>query len=109
MDQSGVLARYTWSETDPLGWNVYDHYYEDFTHKNKYANRKPETASDAIPYRDIGSDIGIDNVYDVKFHVFSGTPGIDDYTNFSMTGMADPDPLYMEFNGESVVLNQKNY
>jgi hypothetical protein len=109
LKEAGRLARYTWSEADPLGLNVYDRYYERFVGKNKYANQYPDTASDDIPYRDIGDDIGVNDVYDVKFHVYSGQPGIDGYSSYSITGMADPDPLYMEFNGDTIVLNQKNF
>jgi len=109
MEEAGRLARYTWNEADANGLDVYDHYYENFVNKNKYANEYPDTASDDIPYRDIGNAIGVDNVYDVKFHVYSGTPGVDDYANYSITGMADPDPLYMDFHGQTIVLNQKNF
>ena len=109
LEDAGRLAKYTWNEADPLGLDVYDRYYEQFVRKNKYANQFPDTASDDIPYRDVGSGIGISDVYDTKFHVYSGIQGVDGYTNYSMTGMADPDPLYMEFNGQTVVLNQKNF
>lgn len=109
MDEARRLARYTWSNSGPQGLNVYDRYYERFVQDQKYSDQRTTTAADDIPYRDIGNDIGIDNVYDVKFHVYSGVPGIDGYSNYSITGMADPDPLYMEFNGETIVLNQKNF
>jgi len=112
-EQAGRLAKYTWSEADPQGLDVYDHYYENFVHKNKYANQRPDTAADDIPYREVDTDGNEGNrgggVYDVKFHVYSGIPGVDGYSNYSITGMADPDPLYMDFNGQTIVLNQKNF
>jgi hypothetical protein len=109
MKEAERLARYTWSEKDPQGLDVYDHYYENFVDLNKYADRRPYTAPDTYAYRDIGEDIGINSVYDSKFHVLSGRPGIDGYSNYSITGMADPDPLYMTVNGEDIVLSQKNF
>lgn len=109
LDEARRFSKYTWSEAGPLGLNVWDRYYENYVKQHKYADQHSATASDDIAYRDIGSDIGIDNVYDVKFHVYSGTPGVDGYSNYSITGMADPDPLYTEFNGETVVLNQANF
>lgn len=109
LEQARRLAKYTWSEADPRGLNVFDIYYENFVNQHKYADQRRSTASDEIAYRDIGDDIGINNVYDTKFHVYSGDQAIDGYTNYTITGMADPDPLYMQFNGENIVLNQKNF
>jgi hypothetical protein len=109
MNDAERLARYTWKDKDPIGLNVYDRYYEDVVNVTKYADRRSFTAPDYYAYSDIGNGIGVNSVYDAKFHLYSGRPGTDNYTNFIVTGMADPDPLYMNFNGENIVMSQKNY
>jgi hypothetical protein len=108
MKEAERFAKYTWSEKDPNGLDVYDHYYENYVDLNKYADQRPYTAPDEYSYRDVGGNIGVNSVYDSKFVVLS-PPNMESYSNYNITGMADPDPLYMTVNGEDIVLNQKNF
>ena len=107
--EAGLIAKYTWSEKDPVGLNVYDHMYEDYTNVFKYADERPFTAPNYYSYRDVGSDIGINSVYDSKFQILTDKMGKEGYGGYDIAGMVDTDPLYMNFHGENIVLSQKNF
>ena len=103
-----LLARYTWSERDPMGLTVYDHMYEDYTNVFKYADERPFTAPDNYAYRDVDRSDGNAGVYDSKFSVSEGSRK-SGYDAFDIAGMVDTDPLYMQFHGQNIVMSQKNY
>lgn len=95
LPKSELRARYTWSEKDILGNNVYDKMFENIVRKKIYG------LDNEYAYRDINT-----NVYDTKFSILDGNNQISQY---KIDDMYDPNITQVEFNGQPITLSQKQY
>jgi hypothetical protein len=81
-----------------MGDTVYEKMYDAVT-MEKNENNDYEYA-----YRD--TDMGLDNVYDSKFTVLSNE---NEYANYNVKDMADPNIVQTFMNDEAITLAQKQY
>lgn len=97
VDQAAQLARYTWSQKDPAGYDVYDRMY-DAVVRGTLNNGDP-----GYSYRDISP--GTDGVYDSKFSLMDGNY----FSGYNKFDMFDPMLVQTNFNGQQIVLSQKQF
>lgn len=90
-----LLSKYTWSDKDPLGMNVYDKYYEAVVNEKNYGDETPRKTGYTAPY-------------DTKFEIQPFNPPAN-IGSYNLRDMYDHDPVYMTFMGEPIVLAQANY
>lgn len=90
-----LLSKYTWSDKDPLGMNVYDKYYEATVNEKNYGDETPRKTGYVGPY-------------DTKFETQPFNPPAN-IGSYNLRDMYDHDPVYMTFMGEPIVLAQANY
>lgn len=100
IDQAQLLARYTWSERDPLGYDVYDRMY-DAVVRETLNNGDPSYGR-----RDTNPALENPGVYDTKFSLMDGTNYDSDYNKLDMW---DPNLVQTNFHGQQIVLSQKQY
>lgn len=103
-DQTELLAKYTWSERNPNGIQLYDKVYEMTLRDNSRNVVSDPTYAD----RDIESDH-----LDYKFSTLddrtaSLDSGSSTLTHYTTRGMAE-NPLYTIYNGEYITLSQKSF
>jgi len=63
-DNIDLIRKYSWSEKNNLGENIYDKFYQDVTHNRIYGS------DHEYAYREIGT-FATDGVYDTKFSTLS--------------------------------------
>lgn len=90
-------ARYTWSERDKDGTQLYDKYYNQFIVDTNY------NTDENYATRDTSNPL--DGYLDMKFENLDHGP-LDTY---SPDSMRDMDPYRTLFNGQPITLSQKNF
>lgn len=103
MKDAETLANYTWSQRQPNGMQLYDHYYDQVLLENGMDGSDPTYYE-----RDLES-----SVLDSKFQTLNTVKGYDsaagNFSHYTAAGMLDPNPLYTVYNGEYISLSQKSF
>lgn len=99
VNKAALIAKYDWSEKDPLGYNVYDYMY------NNVVKQKIWGVDGEYGYRDVDTS-DLDNVYDNKFSLLNNSNQMAEY---NLSDMYDPNYVTTEFNGQTIYLSQKQY
>ena len=89
------IARYSWSEKDAMGRNVYDRYYEVVNQEKNNGDETPRKTGYVGPY-------------DTKFEIQEFNPP-SNVGSYNLKDMYDNDPVYFVFNGEVIDLPQANF
>ncbi len=103
MKDAETLASYTWSQKEPNGMQLYDHYYDTVLLDNQISNDDPTYYA-----RDLET-----SYLDSKFQTLNANKGFDaaagNFSHYDAAGMLDPNPMYTVYNGEYISLSQKSF
>ena len=97
VNDAALKAKYQWSERDKMGDTVYEKMYDA-------AIMQKNNTDYEYAYRD--TDLGLDNVYDSKFTVLNNE---NEYSNYNVKDMYDPNIVQTFMNNEAITLIQKQY